>query len=58
MSRRAVCRWRVSHPEHRPVEVTGTCRYEALIAAAKLWGVPWTPIARACTFEKIVEAEK
>lgn len=31
--------------------------YEAMIAAAKLWRTPWTPIARACTFEKLGEVE-
>ena len=28
-----------------------------MIAAAKLWRTRWTPIARACTFEKLGEVE-
>lgn len=61
MSRR-VYRWRVSPPpgsSFKTVEVRGASRYEAMIAADKLWKTPWTPIARACTFEKLGEvAEK
>lgn len=64
MSRR-VYRWRVSPPPgsgFKAVEVLGASRYEAVIAAAKLWRTPWTQIARACTadaFEKLGEvAEK
>lgn len=53
--RRPVYRWRVSHPGHEPAEVVGTTRYEAIIAAAKVWRVPWTSVARACTFEKLEE---
>ena len=57
MSRR-VYRWRVSPPPgsgFETVEVLGASRYEAVIAAAKLWRTPWTQIARACTFEKLGE---
>ena len=59
MSRR-VYRWRVSPPpgsSFEEVEVLGASRYEAMIAAAKIWRTPWTPIARTCTFEKLVEVE-
>lgn len=55
--KRPLYRWRVHHPDHAPVEVVGANRYDAVVAAAKLWGVPWTPIARACTFERIKEVE-
>ena len=60
MSRRAY-RWRVSPPPgfaFEPVEVLGASRYDAMIAAAKLWRTPWTPIARACTFERLGEVER
>lgn len=59
MSRR-VYRWRVSPPpgsDFEVVEVLGASRYEAMIAAAKIWRTPWTPIARACTIEKLREVE-
>lgn len=55
---RPVYRWRVVPPHQYgidAVEVIGASRYEAIIAAAKLWRTPWTPIARACTFEKLGE---
>lgn len=50
-----VYRWRVTHPTRDAVEVVGPRKYEAVIAAAKVWRVPWTSIARACTFEKLEE---
>ncbi len=56
---RPVYRWRVSPPlgsSLEIVEVLGTSRYDAMIAAAKLWRTPWTPIARACTIETLGEA--
>lgn len=52
---RPLYRWRVTHPARGPAEVVGATRYEAVIAAAKAWGVPWTSVARACTFEKLGE---
>ena len=59
---RQVYRWRVSPSpgsSFEAVEIIGASRYEAMIAAAKLWKTPWTPIARACTLEKLGEvAEK
>lgn len=60
MSRRAY-RWRVSPPpgsSFETVEVLGASRYEAMIAAAKLWRTRWTLIARACTFERLGEVER
>ena len=57
MSRRGY-RWRVVPPpgsSFEAVEVLGASRHEAMIAAAKLWRTRWTPIARACTFEKLGE---
>lgn len=53
--RRPVYRWRVSHSEYGSAEVVGVNRYEAIIAAAKAWRVPWTSVARVCTFEKLEE---
>lgn len=51
----SVFRWRVTHPGHGPAEVVGATRYEAVIAAAKVWRVPWTSVARVCVFEKLEE---
>lgn len=53
--RRPAYRWRVTHPDHESAEVVGASPYEAVIATAKIWRVPWTTIARACTFEKLGE---
>lgn len=50
-----VYRWRVTHPERGAVEVIGPRKYEAVLAAAKLWGVPWTSVARGCYFERLEE---
>lgn len=55
---RTLYRWRiVPLPKYGidAVEVIGASRYEAVIAAAKLWRTPWTQIARACTFERLGE---
>lgn len=54
-ARGPVYRWKVTHHDHRPAEVVGATRYEAVIAAAKAWRVPWTSVARACIFEKLGE---
>ena len=50
-----VYRWHVTHPDHDPAEVVGRKKYNAVIAAAKVWRVPWTSVARACTFENLGE---
>lgn len=50
-----VYRWRVTHPTHGAVVVTGPRKYEAVIAAAKRWGARWTQIARECTFVRLGE---
>lgn len=55
MSGGPVYRWRVTHPARGAVEVVGPRKYEAAIAAAKAWRVPWTSIARECTFERLGE---
>lgn len=52
---KTVYRWRVTHPTHGAVVVTGPRKYEALIAAAKRWGTRWTQIAQECTFERLGE---
>ena len=56
MEQRKETRWRVSHPAHGTVEVRAPERLKALTRAAKHWGVPWTPIARACTIVKLEES--
>lgn len=58
--RRPVYRWRVTPPaslEAAPVEVVGATRYEAVTAAARIWRVPWSSIARECGFERLEEVE-
>lgn len=52
---RPIYRWRVTHPKHGAAEVVGSVRYDAVIAAAKIWRVPWSSIARECAFEKLEE---
>lgn len=46
-------KWRVAHPDHGEKIVEAPDRLRALTTATKAWGVPWTPIARACTIEKL-----
>ncbi len=46
-------RYRVTHPDLGTAEVTGADKLHAIHAAAKKWGVPWTGIARACTYERL-----
>lgn len=53
--RGAVYRWRVTHPDHEPAEVIGAVKLDAVVAASKKWGVPWSSVARACTFERLEE---
>ena len=45
--------YRVKHPEYGEADVTAEDRLQAVCAAAKEWGVPWTAVARACTFERL-----
>lgn len=40
--------WRVIHPAHGAVEVEAHQRYDAVVSAAKEWGLRWTTIARDC----------
>lgn len=53
--KQTIYKWKITHPEYGTVETTGPSKYEAVIAAAKIWRVPWSSVARACTFEKIGE---
>lgn len=45
----------VRHEEHGETTVNGVNKYDAVTAAARIWGVPWTSIARAC--ELVILAE-
>lgn len=45
--------YRVRHPEYGEIEVKAQDRLRAICAAAKAWGIRWTAIARACTYERI-----
>lgn len=50
-------RWRVTHPELGSVEVIAPERLKALTTASRQWKARWTHIARACTIEKLGEAD-
>lgn len=50
-------KWRVTHPELGTVEVIAPERLKALTAAARTWKQRWTQIARACTVERLGEAD-
>lgn len=40
--------FKVCHPIHGEEDVTAPDRYQALLAAAKAWGLRWTTIAKDC----------
>ena len=40
--------YKVSTPGREPVIVTGSEKLDIVQAAARLWHVPWTSVARAC----------
>lgn len=40
----------VRHPKRGEITVNGHKKYEAVLAASKKWGVPWTRLARECEF--------
>lgn len=50
-------KWKVTHPELGCVEVTAPERLKALTTASKVWKQRWTHIARACTIEKLGDAD-
>ena len=50
-------RWKVTHPELGTVEVIAPDRLKALTRASKEWKQRWTQIARACTVERLGEAD-
>ena len=45
--------WDVKHPEHEEVRVTAPDRLNAIVGAARIWGVPWTSVGRECETKKI-----
>jgi len=45
----------VRHAERGEIAVNGRNRYEAALAAARQWGVPWTSIARECEYAVLAE---
>ena len=45
--------WTVEHPEHEKVKVEADTRLNAITTAARLWGVPWTSVARDCRTDAI-----
>ena len=50
--------WTVEHPEHETVKVEADTRLNAITTAARLWGVPWTSVARDCRATAIEKLEK
>lgn len=50
-------RWKVTHPELGTVEVIASDRLKALTIASREWKQRWTKIARACTIERLGEAD-
>lgn len=50
-------KWRVAHPELGSVEVIAPDRLKALTIASREWKQRWTQIARACTVERLGEAD-
>jgi hypothetical protein len=50
--------WNVEHPEHETVKVEADTRLNAITTAARLWGVPWTTVARECRANAIEQLEK
>ncbi len=53
-----VGRWEVRHVLYEDVEVTAEDRLRAIIAAAKVWGVRWLPIAQECRTKKLGPAKE
>lgn len=53
-----VGRWEVRHDLYEDVEVTAEDRLRAIIAAAKVWGVRWLPIAHECRTKKLGPAKE
>ena len=49
----------VRHKEHDETTVNGVNKYDAVTAAARVWGVTWSSVARECEFIVLAdEAEK
>lgn len=51
-------RWEVRHDLYEDVEVTAEDRLRAIIAAAKVWGVRWLPIAQECRTKKLGQVKE
>ena len=45
----------VRHPERGEITVNGRTKYEAVLAASRKWGVPWTRLARESEFIVLAE---
>jgi hypothetical protein len=48
----------VRHEDGREITVHGRNKYEAVTAAARKWGVPWTSIARKCEFVELISEDE
>ena len=49
---KTIFNWIVYHSDYPPAHVTGPDKLSAVAAAAKIWRVPWTSIARGCAFKR------
>ena len=54
-SKATVKTYLVKHAIYGEITVKGVNRYEAVIAAAKAWHVPWSQIARECEYIVLTE---
>ncbi len=54
-AKRPLHEWKITHPAHPLTIVSAATRYDAIIAAAHLWGVPWTSVARESTYTDLGE---
>lgn len=53
-----VDRWEVRHELYEDVEVEAEDRLRSIIAAAKVWGVRWLPIAQECRTKKLGQVKE
>lgn len=51
-------RWEVRHDLYEDVEVEAEDRLRAIIAAAKIWGVRWLPIAQECRTKRLGQVKE
>lgn len=55
MVRQSMKLYLLRHSERGEITVNGRTKYEAVLAASKKWGVPWTQLARESEFIVLCE---